>query len=88
MMEYVNKIIQYAMDMFANSSDEHMQEIRDMEDHVDDMEREFQKHHIERLTKGECTPEAGMIFSDIISGLERVADHSTNIAYSILPEKE
>ncbi|MCR5256231.1 MAG: Na/Pi cotransporter family protein [Acetatifactor sp.] len=88
MMEYVNKIIQYAMDMFANSSDEHMQEIQDMEDHVDDMEREFQKHHIERLTKGECTPEAGMIFSDIISGLERVADHATNIAFAIKTSEE
>ena len=38
------------------------------------------------LTQNECTPEAGMIFSDIISGLERVADHATNIAFSILDE--
>ncbi len=83
MMEYVNKIIQYSMDMFTNSDDLHMQEIIDMEDRVDNLEREFQKHHIERLSKGECTPEAGMIFSDVISGLERVADHATNIAFAI-----
>ena len=30
--------------------------------------------------------EAGMIFSDLVSGLERVADHATNIAFSILDE--
>ena len=37
-----------------------------------------------RLTKGECTPEAGMLFSDIASGLERVADHATNIAFAVI----
>ena len=35
---------------------------------------------------GECTAEAGMIFSDIISGLERVSDHATNIAFYLLDE--
>ena len=38
---------------------------------------------MERLAKNECTPEAGMLFSDIISGLERVADHATNLAFAI-----
>ena len=43
---------------------------------------------MKRLTKGKCTPEAGMIFSDAISGLERAADHATNIAFAILePDK-
>ena len=50
------------------------------------MEKELQKKHIERLTRGECTPEAGMIFSDLVSGLERVADHATNIAYAMVDE--
>ena len=44
--------------------------------------------NVERLTKGECSPEAGMIFSDIVSGLERVADHATNIAFAITTEEE
>ena len=34
---------------------------------------------MDRLTRNECTPEAGMLYSDIVSGLERVADHATNI---------
>ena len=60
-----------------------MQEIIDLEEKVDVKERELQCAHVERLTRGECTPEAGMIFSDVVSGLERVADHATNIAFSI-----
>ena len=61
--------------------------IADSFDIVDHMEeRRLQQKHVERLTQNECTPEAGMLFSDIISGLERVADHATNIAFSILEE--
>lgn len=86
MLEMVNKIIRYAVEMFAKSDETHMQEIITLEDQVDEKERELQKKHVERLTKGECSPEAGMIFSDIVSGLERVADHATNIALP-LPRK-
>ena len=81
MLEMVNKIIRYAVEMFAKSDESHMQEIVTLEDQVDEKERELQKKHVERLTKGECSPEAGMIFSDIVSGLERVADHATNIVF-------
>ena len=86
MLDMVNKIIQYSMDMFAKGDETHMKEVVSLENQVDAKEKELQKLHVERLTKGECTPEAGMIFSDIISGLERVADHATNIAFSILEE--
>lgn len=89
MMEMVNKIIQYSIAMFAHSDESKMQAVIDLEDRVDDKERELQMRHVERLTKGECTPEAGMIFSDVISGLERVSDHATNIAFAITSaEKE
>ena len=88
MLEMVNKIIRYAVEMFAKSDETHMQEIITLEDQVDEKERELQKKHVERLTKGECSPEAGMIFSDIVSGLERVADHATNIALAITTEDE
>ena len=88
MLEMVNKIIRYAVEMFAKSDESHMQEIVTLEDQVDEKECELQKKHVERLTKGECSPEAGMIFSDIVSGLERVADHATNIAFAITTEED
>ena len=73
--------------MFSNNSKEHLQEILDLENSIDQMERDLQEAHVERLKKGQCRQEAGMLFSDIISGLERVADHATNIAFSILDEE-
>lgn len=89
MLDMVNKIIQYSIAMFAHSDDSRMSEVIELEDRVDEKERELQRKHVERLTRGECTPEAGMIFSDIVSGLERVSDHATNIAFAIIAaEKE
>ena len=87
MLHRVIKITKYSIDMFSNNSKEHLQEILDLENGIDQMERDLQEAHVERLKKGKCKQEAGMIFSDIISGLERVADHATNIAFSILDEE-
>ena len=86
LLDMVNTIFQYAIEMFAKSDDRHMNDVMLLEDKVDNKERELQQRHVERLARGECTPEAGMIFSDIISGLERVADHATNIAFAIRDE--
>ena len=86
MLDMVIKITTYALDMFSSNNQEHMQEILDLEDQVDETERELQESHIQRLTRGECTASAGMMFSDIISGLERVSDHATNIAFSLLDD--
>lgn len=88
MLDMVNRIIQYSIDMFMKSDDEHLLDVEHLEDRVDAKEKELQKAHVSRLTRGECTPEAGMMFSDIVSGLERVADHATNIAFAISSAEE
>lgn len=84
MTEEVVKILEYSLDMFTNRNPKHMQDILTLEDDIDERERKLQRAHVKRLTKNKCTPEAGMLFSDTISGLERVADHATNIAFAIL----
>lgn len=83
MLDMVNDCYRYSVEMFAHGKEEHMQDIIDLEDKIDDMERDLQQAHVERLKNNECTPDAGMIFSDILSGLERIADHAVNIAFSI-----
>ncbi len=88
MLDKVNLLIRYAIEMFVKSDESHMQEIIKLEESIDVMEKELQANHIRRLTNGECSPEAGMIFSDIVSGLERVGDHATNIAFAIHEDYE
>ena len=77
MMKSVQTLLEYALDMFTNGNQEHMREILELEDAIDELEKKLQRSHIKRLTKNKCTPEAGMIFADAVSGLERVADHGT-----------
>lgn len=86
MLDMVNTLIRYSIEIFAKSNEEHMQDVLRLEEAVDEKERELQQAHVERLTRNECSPEAGMIFSDVVSGLERVADHATNIAFFITNE--
>ncbi|MBO6298407.1 MAG: Na/Pi cotransporter family protein [Lachnospiraceae bacterium] len=81
MLEMVNKMLTTSLDSILKSPDAAMMKtLSDMENRVDAKEQQLQKNHIERLTLQECTPEAGMIFSDVVSALERVADHALNIA--------
>lgn len=88
LLEMVTRLIRYSIDMFARSDESHMQEVIALEDEVDAREKAMQKSHVQRLTRGECSPEAGMMFSDIASGLERVADHATNIAFAVITAEE
>jgi phosphate:Na+ symporter len=54
-----------------------------IENEINVMKKEYGNNHITRLNKGECTVENGPVFYTMISELERVGDHLTNIAFSI-----
>ena len=84
----VTRLIRYSIDMFARSDESHMKDVIALEDQVDAKEKEMQRSHVQRLTRGDCSPEAGMMFSDIASGLERVADHATNIAFAVITAED
>lgn len=86
MQEMTVKILHLSMDMFNLEDDSHLQEILDLENAIDAKERELQDLHVKCLTTGECSAQVGMMFSDLASNLERVADHATNIAFSILED--
>ena len=57
-----------------------------LEQEIDDLEKLHRQEHIDRLNCGSCTPRSGTVFIEILSNLERVADHSTNVAYSVLED--
>ena len=82
------KLLEYSLDMFSKKSEDHLKEILQLENQIDEMEKKLQRSHVRRLARNECTAQAGMLFSDLVSNLERVADHGTNIAFSILEEDD
>ncbi len=56
------------------------------EEEIDRMERSLRKQHILRITEGSCSGQAGIVFVDIVSNLERIGDHAVNIAEYVLGE--
>ena len=84
LLKMTNQLLDYSLDMFSHKNEEHLKEILALENEVDEKERQLQHNHVVRLTNNQCDCHAGMIFSDLCSNLERVADHGTNIAFSIL----
>ena len=53
---------------------------REYEEQVDYVEGELREKHIERLAANLCDPRSGVVFLDILTNLERIADHADNIA--------
>jgi phosphate:Na+ symporter len=61
-----------------------IKKIFDEEGEIDRLEKEFESAHMARLDKGACDPHAGVIFVDVLRNLERIGDHSDNIAHMML----
>ncbi|WP_420828170.1 Na/Pi cotransporter family protein [Cytobacillus citreus] len=57
------------------------------EEEIDKMERRLRKQHILRLNEGLCSGQAGIVYVDIVSNLERIGDHAVNIAEAVLGEE-
>lgn len=62
---------------------EKAEELNTLESAVDDMQKDYEQAHIDRLNKNICGTQAGMLFINTITDFERVGDHATNIAWSV-----
>lgn len=62
--------------------------VEPLEDVIDELNMKVKDRHIKRLRKGKCTIERGFVFSDIITDLERIADHCSNVALCELQMQE
>ncbi|WP_019413694.1 Na/Pi cotransporter family protein [Paenisporosarcina sp. TG20] len=79
--------VKKALDSLDINSQELAREVAEQEDLIDKMERQFRKKHILRLNEGTCVPQAGIVFVDIVSNLERIGDHAVNIAEAVLGKR-
>ena len=84
MISAVNEILDLALDAFCNENLNSAFLVEPLEQVVDYLKDTIKKNHIARLRKNECTIELGFILSDLITNLERVADHCSNIAGCML----
>ena len=72
-----------ALKCLEENNKEKLSQIYKVEDEVDALERLYKKTHMERLNEGKCTIDSGVIFLDLLTNLERVSDHSCNIASQV-----
>ncbi len=69
-----------ALEAWSEADVEKAKAVFELERKVDRMEKEVREGHIDRINRGECVPASGVVFLDLASNLERVADHAANIA--------
>ena len=69
---------------FTENNTELAMNVEPLEEVIDDLTAEIRDKHIDRLRKGECSPELGVYLSDLLINCERVSDHCSNIAVSII----
>lgn len=84
MMAAVEEAVQIAVNAFCENNILLAAKVDPLEEVIDDLKNTMKKQHISRLQGGECTIEMGFIFSDLITGLERISDHCSNIAGCII----
>ena len=80
----VEEIMTLTLDAFRTNSVEAATRIEPLEQVVDVLKKQLRANHIERLRKGECSIENGFVWSDLLTNLERVSDHCSNIAVRII----
>ncbi|MBP7049687.1 MAG: Na/Pi cotransporter family protein [Phycisphaerae bacterium] len=54
------------------------------EQNLNRMQIDFRRNHVQRMRDGQCTPEAGLIFIDLVDNVEKTGDHLTNIAQAVI----
>ena len=80
----VGEILDLSMDAFVRSDLEAAAKVEPLEQVVDDLKESMRTRHMIRLQRGECSIDAGFVWSDLLTDLERVADHCSNIAGCVL----
>ncbi len=80
----VAEILDISYEAFINNDYEKAHAVGPLEQVIDNLKDQLRTNHIIRLQKGLCTIEAGFIWSDMLTSLERVSDHCSNIAWGII----
>ena len=79
-IEALREIVNITVDSFVNDDFEKAAHVEPIEQVIDKLKDQLKARHIDRLQKGECTVQLGFVFSDLLTNIERVSDHCSNIA--------
>lgn len=80
----VSEIVGTTVSAFVDNDIERAYKVEPLEELIDNLCDEMKMHHIDRLQKGLCTLHHGFVFNDLLTNLERVSDHCSNIAVAMI----
>jgi len=80
----ITEIIDMAVTAVEYDDLETAKKIEPLEETIDQLEYQLKNRHIERLKTGDCAIDRGIHFLDMLSDMERVADHCSNVAVHVL----
>ena len=80
----ISEILSITVKSFKNDDIELAEIVEPLEEVIDEIIDHVKSHHIDRLTRGECTIELGFILSDMLTNYERISDHCSNIAVAVI----
>ncbi len=80
----VKDILSSTIQVFIEEDAQNAESIEPLEEVIDYLQAELKKRHVKRLRKGKCTIEMGFVLSDVTTSCERISDHCSNIAVSII----
>ncbi|MGN0269941.1 MAG: Na/Pi cotransporter family protein [Candidatus Weimeria sp.] len=80
----INDICEMTKDSFCKDDLTEATHVEPLEEVIDTLTKQIKENHIKRLRKGKCSVEIGFILEDILTWLERVSDHCSNIALEML----
>ena len=80
----VEEIVGLAMGAFEAENVKEAYRVEPLEEMIDMLCDELKLHHVNRIQAGQCTLDQGFVFNDLITNLERVADHCSNIAVAMI----
>lgn len=80
----INEILDLSLETFVNNDIEKAKLVEPLEQVIDKLKEKMRARHILRLQQGECSIKSGFIWADLLTDLERVADHCSNIAICVI----
>ena len=84
LMRAVEEILTLTFRAFHENDAQLASQVEPLEQVIDTLKEELRTRHILRMTKGECSAEAGFVWSDLLTSLERTADHCSNVAGCVM----
>ena len=80
----IDEILTHSLEALHNEDLAIASQVEPLEQVIDGLTKMVRSRHIDRLTRGDCTTEMGFVLNDILTNLERVSDHCSNIAVAII----